>query len=276
MSKTIFEAKTREGHAIKVLIEVLQNCIRDGGFIFSKEGMELLATDSNRRLLVFLKMDRRTFDYYKCTKEKILVGLKMSNFHKKLKGVQRKDSLVFDIYEEEPNFLCFASIAKEKTRQGDKNIVFEPFQVLDIEMPDEYDKTVNIPSSDYQKMCKHISGTMKQTEVFIKHNQIGFYEVMKSKTVKREGMMLGEYQEDIQNVSYYKQTFETDQITRLIKIAGMSMVMNISLDPNKPMKIEAKIGNLGYLEIYIKSQEQIELEKKMEEEDEEEIILLEE
>jgi len=49
-----FYCKISEGHVIKILIELIQNNIKNGCFIINEKGIFLKMTDSNRRILIDL------------------------------------------------------------------------------------------------------------------------------------------------------------------------------------------------------------------------------
>ena len=66
-----------------------------------------------------------------------------------------------------------------------------------------------------------------------------------------------------QNIQEYSQEFNTDQLYRISKIAGLSS--NIQIQLGKPIKFSSNIGTLGKISIFIKSKEEIEAEKYLNE-----------
>ena len=63
----------------------------------------------------------------------------------------------------------------------------------------------------------------------------------------------------------YSQTFETGKIIRLVKMAGLSSIIQIYTKPDLPLKFELNVGTLGKIRVYIKSEETIEAERDDEE-----------
>ena len=58
------------------------------------------------------------------------------------------------------------------------------------------------------------------------------------------------------NEIIYKEDFNTETLSRISKLAGLST--NIQIFPGKPLYFKSNIGNLGEINIYIKSKDQIE------------------
>ena len=54
----------------------------------------------------------------------------------------------------------------------------------------------------------------------------------------------------------YKEDFNTETLSRISKLAVLST--NIQIFPGKPLYFKSNIGNLGEINIYIKSKDQIE------------------
>ena len=61
---------------------------------------------------------------------------------------------------------------------------------------------------------------------------------------------------DDNNEIKYIQDFNTETLSRISKLAGLST--NIQIFPGKPLYFKSNVGNLGEINIYIKSKEQIE------------------
>ena len=56
----------------------------------------------------------------------------------------------------------------------------------------------------------------------------------------------------------YSQEFITEQLCKVNKLSGLGS--NIQIYTGKPLKIISNVGNLGTIDIFIKSKEQIEIE----------------
>ena len=66
--------------------------------------------------------------------------------------------------------------------------------------------------------------------------------------------------EDNTNVQEFVQEFNTEQLCRITKLAGLGK--NIQVFSGKPLLLKSNVGDIGHISIYIKSKEQIDTETK--------------
>ena len=59
----------------------------------------------------------------------------------------------------------------------------------------------------------------------------------------------------------FEDDFDAEQMSRIMKISGLSANLNIHCVREMPMMIRSKIGSLGTISIYVKSKKQIEEEE---------------
>ena len=64
MDNYLFNIKTVQSGAIRILIEALKEILTDGNFIFDKTGIKLLAMDSTHTILIHMKLDAINFEWF--------------------------------------------------------------------------------------------------------------------------------------------------------------------------------------------------------------------
>ena len=52
------------------------------------------------------------------------------------------------------------------------------------------------------------------------------------------------------------QSFDTENLTRFIKLSGLGNIIHIYPQEKLPLLLKSRVGNLGSVSIYIKSKEQ--------------------
>ena len=142
------------------------------------------------------------------------------------------------------------------------NIKIQKLSQVDTDIPDDYDHPVHIPTGTYQKMCKDMQSISNKIQVYARGSYLRF-------SCEVDGMYdrevpFGEYDEE-SNDDEYDDTFHTKSLSQLIKVSGLNSRMQIYTPPADstfeiPLKIGINTGQLGKLEIYIKSVSQIENE----------------
>ena len=252
----LFYCKTTEGYIIKILSELLQNNIKNGCFIVTENGMSFRMTDSNRRILFDLSLDADKFTLFKLKKKQISIGLNLSHFYKMLKNIKKKDSLALFI-EENKEELGIRVIPKEKNRVTTSFVKVQNLQSLDIDIPFNYNKPVNIPSNEYIKMIKDLNN-MGGNMINIS-SCVGFLKFnCNTNDIYSREIVFGESEEKMELTC--SQDFDTEQLYRVSKISGLSTLIQVYQKEGLPLFYNSNIGNLGKISIFIKDKKQIQEE----------------
>jgi proliferating cell nuclear antigen len=150
----IVDIKTVQSIAIKILCESLKEILTDANLIIDENGIKLIAMDSTKSVLIFLKLDSSKFESFYC-KEKIKIGINFLNLFKLIKTINNSDTLTLFIHENNINKLGI------KINNSDKNIETVYYLNLldinsdDIEIPPaEFDTELTMPSNDFQKLIR--------------------------------------------------------------------------------------------------------------------------
>ena len=258
----IFKAKTTEAHRIKVLTELLYTNIKTGCFIIDEHSISLKMMDSQRRILINLSLEAENFVIYKFNSNKLYIGLNLNHLHRILRTIKKKDVLEFIIDNENINELTIKIYPKDNNRVVTSGINIQTIQNLDIDLPELNGRKFLIPSTEVQKMLKDF-GNLSNVITISATQSLILFKTNAGGVLKR-CVEFGNKDDDIyQNIQEYSQEFNTDQLYRISKIAGLSS--NIQIQLGKPIKFSSNIGTLGKISIFIKSKEEIEAEKYLNE-----------
>jgi proliferating cell nuclear antigen len=221
-------------------------------------------TDSNKKILIDLELYAENFSLYKFKfPKKIYIGLNQSHFYKMLKTIKKKDSLLFFIDNEKCTDLGIKIIPKENNRVTTSYIKIQNIQHVDIDTPDGYSNPSIVPSNEYQKMCKDMTNISTSILVASKKYSIKFSS--NAGSIYSREVIFGETDEedsDNEDRGEYSQIFDTEQLTRISKVAGLSNNnsnnMQIYQSDGLPLLFRSPVGSLGKISIYVKSKDQIE------------------
>lgn len=268
----IFNAKTHCAYTIKILAELLQNNIKTACFEIDEDGVKLCMMDHHRTILIQVSLDSENFTLYKFKcKDKLFLGINLNHFHKMLKSIKKKDSMQLFINDDSPNDLGIKVIPKENNRITTSFVTIQEIQTIDIDIPEGYGKPIIVPSSEYQKMCKDMAHIGNMINVVARNFHIKFRcnacGVMKRHVEFGEMGDSDDEEEEDDNVVEYNQDFDTEQLSRITKMAGLSTSMQIYPKQGKPLLFKSAIGSLGKISIYIKSKDLIEKENSVLESD---------
>ncbi len=261
---TLFKAKSNEGYIIKILAELFQHNIQTACFVVSKNGITLRMMDTYPKVLFDMELLAENFTSYKYKSEKkeLFWGINLNHFHKMLKSTKKKDAIVIFVKSDQPNDLGIQIIPKENNRITTSYVKIQSMQNVNIPLPTGYFNPVIVPSNDYQKMCKDMNNIASIMNISAKNNNITFY--CNAGDVYSREVAFGDVDDDSDEEcerNMYNYSFDTEQMCRLVKIAGLSNRMQVYTCENLPLFFKSRIGTLGTLGIYIKSNEQLEKEE---------------
>lgn len=259
---TAFVAQANEGYVFKILSELLQNNIRTACFEIDENSIKLRMMDHHRRILIDLDLQAENFTYYKytCSENKLYIGINLTHFHKMLKSVKKKDSIILFIEQNRRQDLGIQVIPKDKDRVSTSYIKIQNVQNLDISIPSGYNRPVLVSSAEYQKMCKEMANIGKVITVVSKGYQIKF-SCDASNVYSRE-VIFGF--NDNSNATECCFDFDTEKFTRTSKIAGLGSNIQIYTENGLPLLFKSSVGSLGKISLYMKSREQINMENTSE------------
>jgi proliferating cell nuclear antigen PCNA len=255
----LFKAKTQNAYTIKILAELLQNSIKTACFEIDNSGIKLCMMDHHRSILIHLFLESENFSVYKFVpKEKMFLGINLNHFHKMLKSIKKKDSVCLFIDDESPTDLGIKVIPKENTRITTSFVKIQCIQTLDIDLPEGYSKPIIVPSSEYHKMCKDMAHIGTTTSIVSKNFHIKF--ICNAGSIMKRHVEFGENEgsDDEDDKQEYSSDLDTEQLSRITKISGLSSSIHIYTKEGLPILFKTDIGGLGKISIYMKTKDLIE------------------
>jgi proliferating cell nuclear antigen len=255
----IFKAKTTEGYIIKIMSELLHNNIRLACLKIQPEGIFIRMMDSNRLVLMDIAMQCDHFNVYELGVPELNIGINIGHLFKMLKSIKKKDAVMFSVDNADTESLIITVFPKESKRVISATIRIQPVQHISIPLPDGYRDPVNIGSNDFQQTIKDIASISDSVLVSMKRYSM-YLASNTEDSIYTKKVDFGE--EDDATPIYYSDTFNMEQFTRILKIAGLCDTLQVfGGGTDKPLLIQSPIGNLGMISVFIKSQRQIKLDE---------------
>lgn len=261
----IFKAKTHCAYTIKILSELLQHNIKTACFEVDKDGIKLCMMDHHRTILINLYLESDNFSLYKFkSSNKLFLGVNLNHFYKMLKSIKKKDSIQLFIDGDSPTDLGIKVIPKENNNRVTTSFVkIQDIQTLDIDLPTDYNKSIIVSSSEYQKMCKDMQNIGTTIKVISSRFNIKF--VCDAGGVMKRHVEFGETdfsddEDEDEDQEEYNAIFNTDQLSRIAKISGLGNNIQIYSTKGKPLLFKSDVGSLGKISLYIKSKELVDRE----------------
>jgi proliferating cell nuclear antigen PCNA len=276
----ILEAKTVQTYAFKTVIETLRELLIDVNFYFSPTtyeednddesvseeysdeqpadkkikkigGLKIMTMNKNRSVLVHLKLDANKFDYYVCKKKKIICGVNMSEFYKRIKTINNNDILTLAIDEDNVNKLII------KFENGDKNCkVVHKLNLMDLDVQDiqispvKFPYCINMQSTDFHKICKDMYSLSEKMEIkcvnkkiyFTGKGEMGSVEVDLGES--ENGLSIDVYQDEI-----VQGLFKLKNLVLFTKCTNLCNTVTLFLKNDYPLVVRYAVAALGEIKL---------------------------
>lgn len=262
-----FHVEFQKGHHFKSTIDILNSSKTARCPIhLTTTGLEIRVPNSSNTIMYMIKMSPKNMT---CTRERYF-SINIKQFAKFLKNVKKKDSLTLFFTEKNPNQLgiIIQPIKQNDIPRIEKSYitVYDEDIDISIESPDNGEDgepiyhvadpvKAFIMTTEYQRL-KELKKVSKTINVKIDKNYISFTPV--GEIIFGGELTFGFCPPNIT----YDNDFMIDHFMAIIKVSGVSTVMNFFVPNNKeyPLKISMDILDYGNMSIYIKTNEQIEVE----------------
>jgi hypothetical protein len=293
-----FRAKTSNGYYIKILVEMLQSIICEVPLILSPRGIEFCVFDEHELMAINLNLRYDKFDEFVSTQTQT-VGVNLKNLHSMLKNTKKKASITFFI-DPDPTSEHYGYLevtVTPNTTSGKTSITYLRIQIvmsLPIELPTNYGTADIIKTAEYKDACRDMKSTGSiitliatresihflckgaddlfiREDTFPRMNRVEYLggddEADRVRErVKKKGKAACDANKHI-----FKEDFTTKLFGFMSKSIGLAKNMQLYISPNEPLKFEMDVGNLGQLEVYMKSNRQVEEELLAQQEAEQEV-----
>lgn len=242
------ELKTVQSSIFRILIEALKEILPDTNIEFNSKGIRIITMDLSHTVLVHLRLDGSQFEHYHCP-EKIVVGVNMLNMFKLVKTMNNNETLTLFITQADPSRLGI------RIENGEKNTVTNfKLNLLDLDEeeievpPAQFSSVINIPSSDFQKICRDMSNLSNLIEIKSVDNQLVFTcrgDFAQQETIMGENTNGISYVEKQNSYDIIQGVFSLKHLVLFTKCTNLCNGIQMFLENDYPLIISYQVGSLG-------------------------------
>jgi proliferating cell nuclear antigen len=248
-SQYCLELKTVQSSIFRIMIEALKEILPDTNVEFNPSGMRVISMDSSHTVLVHLRLDGSQFEYYHCP-EKTIVGINMLNMFKLVKTMNNNETLTLYIEKSDTSRLGI------RIENGEKNTVTNfKLDLLDLDEeeievpPAKFSSVINIPSNDFQKICRDMSNLSNLIEIRSVSNQLIFTcrgDFAQQVTTMGENTSNGiSYVEKQNDFEIIQGVFSLKHLVLFTKCTNLCNSIQMFLENDYPLIISYHVGSLG-------------------------------
>ena len=247
-SNYIFHLWTSKTPPIKYLTELLKDLLTEGNLECNADGIKLLSIDSGRTVLIHMKLDKSSFEDYKC-EQPLVLGINLEHFFKIIKNMENSDTLRLFVTKDNVNRLGIERYNKEENINNTiyQSLIDIPVQRRDIPSP-TFKSVIVMSSARFQKVCREISQFSEKIEITCAGNQLIFKGCNESASQEirikpsANGMTFEQNSPDeiVQGV------FKLKHLVQFSKCANLSSSIRILIRNDYPIVLHCDIIGLGF------------------------------
>ena len=257
-TNNILTIQTVQIAPFRTLMTALKDIFVDTNITFTKEGIKIINMDKSQTILTHLSLQAENFESYECKKDKIVIGVTVSNLFKLISTIDTDDTLTIYIEEEDytDGVVAFLGL---KFENGDiKQQKFQKLQLIDpdleeLEMSElKYSSVLNLPSSDFQKIIRDLSIIHDTIEIRSVTTSAGSELIFKCKgrfaqaeirRAESDGSMTYKKKQDIDKI--IQGEFSLKNLGYFIKCTNLCNQIEMYLENNKPLVVKYDVASLG-------------------------------
>ena len=277
----ILEIKTTQAAAIKIVTDAVNSLLTDANFEFRPYyiddddemvdengdvavqqkkigGVVVKEINKTGTILVYMRLDADKFDVYKYNyhKPKLTLGIDIGNLLKCLKCMSHFDTMTWLVDDEDINKLI---IVLESAERKEKKTF--KLNLIDLEEykcnidPIQFPYLISLPSQDFHKYCKDMTGATEKIEIKATYNKLFFSGSGESGHVEFE---VGETNGGLSIISNTNNTheivqgvFELKFLLIFTKCTNLCNQVTLFLKNDYPIIVTYQIAALGEIKLVL-------------------------
>lgn len=251
----MFEARLKQANILKKIVDAIRDLVNEANFDVSSTGMQLQAMDTSHVSLVALLLKGSEFDHYRCDRS-LSLGLNLASLTKVLK-CSANDDIVTLKAADDGDKLTFVFESTNQDRISEFDLKLMDIDSEQLGIPDaKYSSVIEMPSGEFQRIMRDM-GTIgdsitincsKEAVKFAATGDIGEANV----TIRQNSNVDSE--DDAVTISLSEPVslnFAVRYLNMFTRATPLSSRVTLSLQQDKPLVVEYKIDEVGYIRFYL-------------------------
>lgn len=254
----VLTIKTVQINPFRTLMTALKDILLETNITFKPDGIRIINMDKSHTILAHLFLAAENFEFYECKKEKIIIGVNMFHLFKLINSIDNDDTLT--IYIENSDYvdgiISHLSLKFEngniKQCKTQKLRLIEP-ELEELEYPDvKFSSIINLPSSDFQKIIRDLSGISEKLEIKSVGNELifkcsGQFASAEIHRAESDGGMEFKMKQDSSKV--IQGIFSLKNLGYFIKCTNLCPQIEVYLENDLPLVVKYDVASLGTIRL---------------------------
>jgi proliferating cell nuclear antigen len=254
----ILTIRTNQISPFRDMIKAIKDILTDVTITFTSDRIKITRMDNTHTILVAIDLYKEKFEFYECNADKIIICVNIYNLFKIIEPITNDDTLTMYINKAdcEGNFINYLSLRyeNEKIEQSytQKLRLIEPDQ-YELNIPDVvYSTVIKLPSVDFQKIVRGLSGVSDRVEIKSVENKLifsckGSFASSEIIRLESDGSMEFIQKSDVPKVILGE--FSLKSLSNFIKCTPLCTHLEMYLENDLPLIVKYNVGDLGRIKL---------------------------
>jgi proliferating cell nuclear antigen len=257
VNKPILLIKTVQIAPFRTLMTALKDILIETNITFQKDGMRIVNMDKSHTILAHLFLRAENFELYECKFDKIIIGVNMFHLFKLINTIDNDDTLTIYIENSDYNDGVVNNLGLRfengdiKQCKTQKLRLIEP-DAEELEVPNvSFSSVINLPSTDFQKIIRDLSGISEKIEIKSVSNELIFkckgpFASAEIRRAESDGSMEFVQQD---NTKIIQGNFSLKNLGYFIKCTNLCSQIEVYLENDLPLVVKYSVASLGEIKL---------------------------
>ncbi|KAL1970580.1 hypothetical protein VTN77DRAFT_4224 [Rasamsonia byssochlamydoides] len=252
--KHLLEARLEQASLLKRVVDAIKDLVQDCNFDCNDSGIALQAMDNSHVALVSMILKAEGFSPYRCDRN-LALGINLVSLTKVLRAAQNEDILTLKA-DDSPDVVNLTFESAETDRISEYDIKLMDIDQEHLAIPEtEYSATVEMPSAEFQRICRDLNALSESVVIEATKDGIKFScqgDIGSGSVTVRQHTNV---EKPEQNVSIQLSepvalTFSLKYLVNFCKATSLSSKVQLCLSQEVPLRVEYPLGS-GYLRFFL-------------------------
>ena len=254
----VLTIKTVQIAPFRTLMTAMKDILLESNISFQPDGMRIINMDKSHTILAHLFLPSQNFEFYECTKEKIIIGVNMFHLFKLINSIDNDDTLT--MYIEGADYVdgIVSHLALKFENSEIKQYKTQKLRLIEPEGEElvypnvKFSSEINFPSTDFQKIIRDMSCISDKIEIKSVGNELifkcsGQFASAEIHRTESDGSMEFITKQDSSKI--IQGEFSLKNLGYFIKCTNLCSQIEIFLENDMPLVVKYNVASLGTIRL---------------------------
>ncbi|KAI9374821.1 proliferating cell nuclear antigen [Aspergillus egyptiacus] len=250
----MLEARLEQASLLKRVVDAIKDLVQYCNFDCNDSGIALQAMDNSHVALVSMMLKAEGFSPYRCDRN-IALGIDLVSLTKVLRAAMNEDILTLKA-DDSPDVVNLMFESAETDRLSEYDIKLMDIDQEHLAIPEtEYAATVEMPSSEFQRICRDLNNLSESVVIEATKEGVKFScqgDIGSGSVTIRQHTSVDKPEQNVSIVlsEPVALTFSLKYLVNFCKATNLSSKVTLCLSQEVPLLVEYGLGS-GHLRFYL-------------------------